>query len=56
MSGLRQKAGKAQRKSRRGRQVMRLLTSETFFFFSMQVSGHEESVVRNLFLMRNLLS
>ena len=31
--------------------------SETFlFFFSMQVSGREEPVVRNLFFMRNLLS
>ena len=51
VAGLRQKAGRAQSKSRRERQVVRLLMwSETFFlfFFSMQISGHEESVVRNL--------
>ncbi len=47
---------------------MRLIMSETsFYFFSMQVSGreesairktflHEESVVRNPFFVRNLLS
>ena len=47
---LRQQAGRAQSKSRRERQVVRLLMSETFLFFSMQVSGHEKSVVRNSFL------
>ena len=57
-ASLRQQAGRAQSKSRRERQVMRLLMSETFFlFFSIQVS----QVVRNLlsenpFFMRNLLS
>ena len=59
-AGLRQQAGRAQSKSRRERQVMRLLMSETFFlfFFSIQVSSHEESVVRTpLFMsMRDLLS
>ena len=46
-----QQAGRAQNKSRRERQVVRLIMSETFFlfFFSMQISGHEQSVVRNLF-------
>ena len=53
VAGLSQQAGRVQSKSRRERQVVRLLKSETFFlfFFSMQVSGHEESVVRNLNLM-----
>ena len=46
-----------QSKSRRERQVVRLLMSENFlFFFSMQVSGREESAFRNLFFMRSLLS
>ena len=55
---LRQQAGRAQSKSRRERQVMRLLMSETFLFFSMQVSGREESLVRNLtsWLLYPLLS
>jgi len=49
VAGLRQQAGRAQSKSRRERQVMRLLMSETFlFFFSMQVSDREDSVVRSL--------
>jgi len=47
VAGLRQQAGRAQSKSRRERQVMRLLMSETLFF-SILVSGSEESVVRNL--------
>lgn len=46
-ASLRQQAGRAQSKSRRERQVMRLLMSETLFF-SILVSGSEESVVRNL--------
>ena len=48
VASLRQQAGRAQNKSRRERQVVRLLMSETFFFFffSIQVSSHEESVVR----------
>ena len=33
VAGLRQKAGRAQSKSRRERQFVRLLISETFFFF-----------------------
>ena len=49
-ASLRQQAGRVQSKSRRERQVVRLLKSETFFlfFFSMQFSGCEEYVVRNL--------
>lgn len=46
-ASLRQQAGRTQSKSRRERQVMRLLMSETLFF-SILVSGSEESVVRNL--------
>ena len=57
MAGLRQQAGRVQSKSRRERQVVRLLLSETFLLFlCMHVSGCEESVVRNLFFVRNLLS
>ena len=56
VASLRQQAGRVQSKSRRERQVMRFLMSKTFLFFSMQVSGCEESVVRNLFFVRNLLS
>jgi len=54
-ASLRQQAGRVQSKSRRERQGMRFLMSKTFLFFSMQVSGCEESVVRNpLYLcMRN---
>ena len=57
VAGLRQQAGRVQSKSRRERQVVRLLLSETFLLFlCMHVSGCEESVVRNLFFVRNLLS
>ena len=45
---LRQQAGRAQSKYRRERQVVRLLMSETSLFFSMKVSGCEQSVIRNL--------
>ena len=57
-ASLRQQAGRAQSKSRRERQFVRLLMSETFLFFSMQVSGREESLVRNLtsWLLYPLLS
>ena len=48
VAGLRQQAGRVQSKSRRERQVLRLLMSETFLLVSMQVSDHEGSVVRNL--------
>ena len=48
VASLRQQAGRVQSKSRRERQVLRLLMSETFLLVSMQVSDHEGSVVRNL--------
>ena len=58
VAGLRQQAGRAQGKSRRERQVMRLLMSETFFLFFVccqkPLLQQEESIVRNLFLVRNL--
>ena len=54
-AGLRRQAGRAQSKCRRERQVVRLLMSENnFLFFSMQVSGCEESVVRKPLLLEDL--
>ena len=51
VAGLRQQAGRAQSKSGRERQVVRLLMSETFLFFFVR-----NMLSESLFFVRNLLS